>query len=125
MNSRRLWNLHQRHKFLRAKASRDILKILESWKWHFQWFSTVIFHHTMLFHQNTCKTAGNNTIGMSQAFHNFARFECFTQLNLFKNGFNVIQNWETYALQFYLMVPIFCQQYMVEGDGSSPLKMAN
>ena len=28
MNSRRLWNSHhQRHKFLRAKASRDILKI--------------------------------------------------------------------------------------------------
>ena len=25
MNSRRLWNLHQRHKFLRAEASRDIL----------------------------------------------------------------------------------------------------
>ena len=27
MNSRRLWNSHQRHKFLRAEASRDILKI--------------------------------------------------------------------------------------------------
>ena len=26
MNSRQLWNLHQRHKFLRAEASRDILK---------------------------------------------------------------------------------------------------
>ena len=26
MNSRRLWNLRQRHKFLRAEASRDILK---------------------------------------------------------------------------------------------------
>ena len=26
MNSRRLWNSYQRHKFLRAKASRDILK---------------------------------------------------------------------------------------------------
>ena len=26
MNSRRLWKLHQRHKFLRAKASTDILK---------------------------------------------------------------------------------------------------
>ena len=26
MNSRWLWNLHQRHKFLRAEASRDILK---------------------------------------------------------------------------------------------------
>ena len=27
MNSSRLWNSHQRHKFLRAEASRDILKI--------------------------------------------------------------------------------------------------
>ena len=26
MNKRRLWNLYQRHKFLRAEASRDILK---------------------------------------------------------------------------------------------------
>ena len=26
MNSRWLWNLHQRHKFFRAEASRDILK---------------------------------------------------------------------------------------------------
>ena len=26
MNRRRLWNVHQRHKFLRAEASRDILK---------------------------------------------------------------------------------------------------
>ena len=27
MNSTQLWNLHQRHKLLRAEASRDILKI--------------------------------------------------------------------------------------------------
>ena len=27
MNSRRLWNSHQRHKFLRAEASGNILKI--------------------------------------------------------------------------------------------------
>ena len=26
MNSRPLWNLHQRHEFLRTEASRDILK---------------------------------------------------------------------------------------------------
>jgi len=26
MNSRQLWNSHQRHKFLRAKASTDILE---------------------------------------------------------------------------------------------------
>ena len=52
----------------------------------------------MLFRQNTHKI-GNNAIEMSQAFHNIARFERFTNLNLFKYAFNVIQTWETDALQ--------------------------
>ena len=43
MNSRRLWNSHQRHKFLRAKASRDIWN-WESRKWWVQGFSSGIFH---------------------------------------------------------------------------------
>ena len=47
---------------------------------------------------------------MSQAFHDIARFERFTDLNLFKYAFNVIQNWETDALQFYSMVLIVCEQ---------------
>ena len=63
----------------------------------------------ILFCQNTPRT-GNNTIEMSQAFHNIARFERFIDLNLFKYAFNVIQNWEMDALQFYLMVLIFCEQ---------------
>ena len=46
---------------------------------------------SMLFRQNSRKT-GNNAIEMSQAFHNIARFENFTDLNLFKHAFNVIQN---------------------------------
>ena len=33
--------------------------------------------------KNTSKT-GNNAVEMSQAFHDIARFECFTDLNLFK-----------------------------------------
>ena len=61
----------------------------------------------MLFRQNSRKT-GNNAIEMSQAFHDTARFEHFTDLNLFKHAFNVIQNWERDALQFYSMVLIFC-----------------
>ena len=61
----------------------------------------------MLFWRNTRKT-GNNTVDMSQAFHDIARFERFTDLNLFKCAVNVIQNWETDALQFYSMVLIFC-----------------
>ena len=44
---------------------------------------------------------------MSQTFHVVAWFECFTDLNLFKYAFNVTQNWETDALQFYSMVLIF------------------
>ena len=43
MNSRRLWNSHQRHKFLRAEASRTFWKI-ESQKWCFQRFLRGIFH---------------------------------------------------------------------------------
>ena len=46
----------------------------------------------MLFRQNTRKTAGNNAVEMSQAFHDVARFERFTDLNLFKYAFNVIQS---------------------------------
>ena len=59
------------------------------------------------FRQNTRNT-GNNAIEMSEALHDITRFERFTDLNLFKYAFNVIQNWNTDALQFYSMVPIFC-----------------
>ena len=46
---------------------------------------------SMLFRQNTLKT-GNNVIEMSQPFHDIAQFEHFTDLNLFKHAFNIIQN---------------------------------
>ena len=61
----------------------------------------------MLFHRNTHKT-GNNAIEMSQAFQDIAWFECFRYLNLLEDAFNVIQNWETDATQFYSMVLISC-----------------
>ena len=68
-------------------------------------FSTT---EAILFRQNTHNT-WNNAIEMSQAFHDIARFERFTDLNLFKYAFNVIKkNWNTDALQFYSMVLIFC-----------------
>ena len=54
----------------------------------------------MLFRQNTRKT-GNSAVEMSQAFHNTGWFERFTDLNLFKYAFIVIQKWEMDALQFY------------------------
>ena len=75
MNSRRLWNLHQRHKFLRAEACRDILKfrVLEIVisRGFQEAFSTT---DAILFRQNTRKT-GNNAVEMSQAFHDISRFE--------------------------------------------------
>ena len=74
MNSRQLWNSHQRYKFLRAKAIRDILEFGGS-EMPFpgvfkRYFSTA---DAMLLCQNTCKT-GNNAVEMSQAFYDIAQF---------------------------------------------------
>ena len=55
----------------------------------------------MLFCQNTCKT-GNNATKISQASLDITRFEHFTDQNLFKYAFKVIQNWEMDALQFFI-----------------------
>ena len=55
----------------------------------------------------------------------FAQFERFTGLNLLEDALNVIQNWETDALQFYSMVLNFLLAVMVEADESSWLRMAN
>ena len=62
---------------------------------------------------------------MSQAFHNIAQFKSFTELNLFKYVLNVIQNWETDALQILFDGAYFLSAVMVEEDKSSPLTMAN
>ena len=45
---------------------------------------------------------------MSQAFQDIAQFERFTDVNLLEYALNVIQNWETDALQFYSMMVICC-----------------
>ena len=108
MNSRWLWNSHQRHKFLRAEASRDIVKFRVSEMGVSRGFQGVFSTaDTILFRHNTSKT-GNNAVKISQALHAIARLERFTDLNLFKYAFNVIQNWETDASQFYSKVVIFC-----------------
>ena len=110
MNSRR--NLHQRHKFLRAEASRDIFAIQSFGNDISRGFQEVFSTaDAMLFCQKTRKT-GKNAVEMSQVFHDIAQVELFTDLNLFKYVFIVIQNWETDTgtLQFYLMVHIFCYQ---------------
>ena len=125
MNSSR--NSHQRHNFLRAEASRDTLKF-RVWEMAFPGLFKRYFPLWMppLFHQNTSKTE-NNVVEMSQPFHDIAPFEPFSDPSLFKYAFKVIQNWETGALQFYSTVLNFCKQLCivhVEGDKSSPLRMA-
>ena len=96
MNSWR--NSHQRHNFLRAEVSRDMLKFRVS-EMAFPGVFKRYFASRMppLFHQNTRKT-GNNAVEMSQLFHDIAWFERFTDPSLFKYAFSVIQNWERGAL---------------------------
>ena len=58
-------------------------------------------------------------------FQDIAKFECFTDLKLLEYAFNVIQNWEKDALQFYSTGVYYLLAVMVEGDKSSHLRMAN
>ena len=51
---------------------------------------------------------------MLQTLHYMAQFKRFTDLNLFKYVFNVIQNWNMDALQFYSMVLFFLLAVMGE-----------
>ena len=57
-----------------------------------------------------------------EAFHGVGWFEHFTDLNLFKYAFNVIQNWETDALQILFNGAYFLVAVMVQGDDSSLAK---
>ena len=78
----------------------------------------------MLFRQNTRKTSarlGTMTFEMSQAFHDIARFERFTDLNLFKYAFKTGNR--CFAILFN--GAYFLLAFMVEGDESSRLRMAN
>ena len=128
MNSRRLWNSHQRHKFLRAEASRDILKLRVSkmmfpgvFKWYFPLQPPCCF---VTIHARLGTMA--SACPWRLAFHDIARFERFTDLNPFKYAFCAIQNWETDALQFILFDgAYFLLVVMVEGDESNRQRMAN
>ena len=57
-----------------------------------------------------------------EAFHDVGWFERFTDLNLFKYVFNVIQNWETDALQILFNGAYFLLAVMVQGDKISLAK---
>ena len=65
MNSRRLWNSHQRHKFLRAETSSDIFKFRVSEMAFAGVFKRYFSPRTScLFRQNTRKTK-NDAFEMS------------------------------------------------------------
>ena len=57
-----------------------------------------------------------------ETFHGVGWFDRFTDLNLFKYAFNVIQNWETDALQMLFNGGYFLLAVMVQGDDSSLAK---
>ena len=104
MNCRRHWNSHQRHKFLRAEASRDILKfrVLEMpfpgvFKRYFPLQTPCCFirKHERL----------GTAIEMSQVFHDIALFERVTPcLNMhsksFKTGKRMLYNFISQCLFF-------------------------
>ena len=94
MNSRQLWNLHQRHNFLRAEAAGDILKFGVSemtfpgvFKRYFAPWTSCCFVRL--------KT-GNIAIEMSQSFHDITQFQRFTDLNLWIRILKLINyySWE-------------------------------
>ena len=93
MNSRQLWNSHQRHKFLRAETSRNILSLGNRVSRGVQQVFSI--PDAIFFRCNTRKT-GNNAVKMSQVFHDMAQFKCFTDLNLcsmsFKTGKRSLYN---------------------------------
>jgi len=60
------------------------------------------------FVRNYTRKTENNAIKISHVFDNITCLGRFTDLKLIKYVFNVIQNWETDALQFYSKVLIFC-----------------
>ena len=124
MNSRRLWNSHQSHKVLRAKASRDILKfrVLEMafpvvFKRCFPLRTPCCFI-TIHARQGKChhNVQGVPQHCMAQTFHRSKPvsiyFQCHSKLG---NGCFTILYKDAY----------FLVAVMVEGDESSQLTMAN
>ena len=106
MCCRRLWNSHQRHKFLRATASRDILKFRVS-----EMVFPGVFSRCFPPRTQCCFVRIHARLGRmpSKKHHMIPTFQI--NLNLFKYVFNVIQNWKTDALQFYLKVLFFVSNY--------------
>ena len=58
---------------------------------------------------------------MSQAFHDITRFERFTDLNLFKYAFSVIQNWEADAKDGWLAIGFGWLLALIDSPAQHPL----
>ena len=109
MNSKQLWNSHQRHKLLWAKASRDILKIRV-----LEMAFPRVFKRCFPPRTPCCfiRIHASLETMTSQAFQDIAQFKRFTGqgLNLFEYAFEQFHSKlgkETDALQFYSKVLIF------------------
>ena len=58
-------------------------------------------------------------------FHDIARFERFTDLNLFKFAFSVNKNWEMEMRYNFIRWCCFLLAVVIEGDESSWPRIAN
>ena len=123
MNSRRLWNSYQRHKFLRDILKFRVVEMLfpAVFKRYFRRGRHVVSSEYI---ENTRKT-GNNNVAMSQALHDIARFERFTDLNLFKICAQCHSKLAKGCFTILFDGAYFLFAVMVEGDESSRLRMAN
>ena len=114
MNSTQLWNLHQRHKLLTAKASRDILKFRVSEMVFPALGFQEVFSTTdaKLFRQNTWNT-GNNAFEMSQAFQDKG-CQPPTSLNI-ENWWETDDKWHhnAHSTWRYCMVKKTCKKDVV------------
>ena len=119
MNSRWVWNLHQkRHKFLRGEAARDILKfrVLE-----------MAFPGVVKRYFPPRKPRCFIRIVWEQCRHPFPphrtvqKFHRSEPVEIHICAFNVSQN----ALQFHFIVLIFCQQLQLKEMKVRRLRMAN
>ena len=110
INSRQLWNSHQRHKFIRAKASRDIWKIRVS-EMAFSGVLRGIFHHGC----HVVSSEYTQDLHWEQCCLNVPAVPRHRTVWTFHRSKSVeicvIQNLETESLQFYSMVLIFVSSY--------------
>jgi len=107
MNSRQLGNSHQRHKFLRAEASRGILKFRVSEIAFPGVFKRYFPPQMLCCFVRILATRGTMPLKCPRHSTTSHGLNVSQPLNLLEYAFNDIQNWNMDALQFYLMVLIF------------------